>query len=43
MKKGETLYSISKKHHISMEKLIEYNNLKKNPQLKVGQKIKLVS
>lgn len=43
VKKGETLYSISKKHHISMEKLIEYNNLKKNPQLKVGQKIKLVS
>jgi membrane-bound lytic murein transglycosylase D len=43
VKKGETLYSISKKHHISMEKLIEYNNLKKNPQLRVGQKIKLVS
>lgn len=43
VKKGETLYSISKKHHIPMQKLIEYNNLKKNPQLRVGQKIKLVS
>ena len=43
VKKGETLYSISKKHNISVEKLIEYNNLKKNAQLKVGQKIKLVS
>lgn len=43
VKKGETLYSISKKHHIPMEKLIEYNNLKKNSQLKIGQKIKLVS
>jgi membrane-bound lytic murein transglycosylase D len=43
VKKGETLYSISKKHNISMEKLIEYNNLKKTSQLRVGQKIKLVS
>lgn len=43
VKKGETLYSISKKHNIPMQQLIEYNNLKKNPQLKVGQKIKLVS
>lgn len=43
VQKGETLYSISKKHNIPMEKLIEYNNLKKNSQLKIGQKIKLVS
>jgi len=43
VQKGETLYSISKKSKISVEKLIEYNDLKKNPQLKVGQKIKLVS
>eukprot|EP01012_Entosiphon_sulcatum_P020046 TRINITY_DN25018_c0_g1_i1.p1 TRINITY_DN25018_c0_g1~~TRINITY_DN25018_c0_g1_i1.p1 ORF type:complete len:513 (-),score=79.81 TRINITY_DN25018_c0_g1_i1:114-1652(-) len=43
VKKGETLYSISKKHNIPMQQLIETNNLKKNAQLKVGQKIKLVS
>lgn len=43
VQKGETLYSISKKHNIPMEKLIEYNNLKKNSQLRIGQKIKLVS
>ncbi len=43
VQKGETLYSISKKYHISVEKLIDNNNLKKNAQLKVGQKIKLIS
>lgn len=43
VKKGETLYGISKKYGISLDKLIEINNLKKNPQLQLGQKIKLVS
>ena len=43
VKKGETLYGISKKYGISMDKLIEINGLKKNPQLLLGQKIKLVS
>ncbi len=41
--KGETLYSISKKTNISVDKLLEYNELKKNAELKIGQKIKLVS
>ena len=43
VKKGETLYGISKKYGISVDKLIEINGLKKNPQLLLGQKIKLVS
>jgi membrane-bound lytic murein transglycosylase D len=43
VKKGETLYGISKKYGISIDKLIEINGLKKNPQLLLGQKIKLVS
>ncbi len=43
VKKGETLYGISKKYNISVDKLIEINNLKKNPQLLAGQQIKLVS
>ena len=43
VKKGETLYGISKKYGISVDKLIELNGLKKNPQLLLGQKIKLVS
>jgi membrane-bound lytic murein transglycosylase D len=43
VKRGETLYGISKKYGISPEKLIEMNGLKKNPQLLIGQKIKLVS
>ena len=43
VKKGETLYGISKKYGISVDKLIEINGLKKNPQLLMGQKIKLVS
>jgi membrane-bound lytic murein transglycosylase D len=43
VKKGETLYGISKKYGISVNKLIEINGLKKNPQLLMGQKIKLIS
>ena len=43
VKKGETLYGISKKYGISVDKLLEMNGLKKNPQLLFGQKIKLVS
>lgn len=43
VKKGETLYGISKKYNISMDKLIKINGLKKNPQLMMGQQIKLVS
>lgn len=43
VRKGETLFGISKKYGISMDKLIELNGLKKNPQLIIGQKIKLVS
>jgi len=43
VKKGETLYGISKKYNIGIEKLIEINGFKKNPQLLLGQKIKLVS
>jgi membrane-bound lytic murein transglycosylase D len=43
VKKGETLYGISKKYGISVDKLIEMNGLKKNPQLLMGQKIKLIS
>ena len=43
VKKGETLYGISKKYGISVDKLIELNGLKKNPQLLLGQKLKLIS
>ncbi|MDF2448997.1 MAG: soluble lytic murein transglycosylase-like protein [Bacteroidota bacterium] len=43
VKKGETLYGISKKYNISVDKLIEINGLKKNPQLLMGQQLKLVS
>lgn len=43
VQRGETLYGISKKYGISVQKLIEINNLKKNAQLQAGQKIKLVS
>jgi membrane-bound lytic murein transglycosylase D len=39
---GETLFRISKTYAISTEDLIKWNNLAKNPSLKIGQKIKLV-
>ena len=45
VQKGETLYQLSKKYGISLNDLIELNNLKKNAQLQRGQtiKVKLVS
>lgn len=38
VKKGETLFSISRKHHISVSKLKSLNGLKSNT-LKIGQKL----
>lgn len=39
---GETLFRISKIYSIPTEDLIKWNNLAKNPSLKIGQKIKLI-
>lgn len=39
---GETLFRISKTYSIATEDLIKWNNLGKNPSLKIGQKIKLI-
>jgi membrane-bound lytic murein transglycosylase D len=38
---GETLFKISKIYQVSIEDLIKWNNLGKNPSIRVGQKIKL--
>lgn len=40
VKKGETLYSISRKYHISISKLKEYNGLTSNV-LSIGQKLRV--
>ena len=40
VKKGDTLYSISKKHNTSIEKLKEKNNLNSDT-LNIGQKLKI--
>lgn len=40
VKKGETLYSISRKHGVSVSDLKKYNNLTSN-SIKVGQKLKV--
>jgi len=37
---GDTLYSISKKYNISIEKLCELNDMKDNIIIKIGQKIR---
>jgi LysM repeat protein len=39
VKKSETLYSISKQHHVTVEKLKQLNRLKSN-EIHVGQKLK---
>ena len=40
VKKGDTLYSISKKYNISIDEIKKNNNLKNN-QLSIGQKLKI--
>ena len=40
VKKGDTLYSLSKKYNISIDEIKKNNNLKNN-QLSVGQKLKI--
>ncbi len=39
VKKGENVYSIAKKHHVSAAQIQKWNNLKKGAQLKIGQKL----
>lgn len=41
VKKGETLYSISKKYGIKMDELLKINDLDKQSQLQLGQKLKV--
>jgi LysM repeat protein len=41
VKKGDTLYSISRKYNMSVQDLCKLNNLKENSILSVGQKLKL--
>lgn len=43
VKKGDNLYDISKKHHISVDKLCKINHIKKGSTLELGQKILLSS
>ena len=40
VKKGDTLYSLSKKYNISIDEIKKNNNLKNN-QLSIGQKLKI--
>jgi LysM repeat protein len=40
VKKGDTLYSISKKFNISISELIELNNISNN-NLSIGQSLKV--
>lgn len=41
VKKGDTLYAISKKYHTTVEKLCQLNHIKENSILQLGQKIKV--
>ena len=40
VKKGDTLYSISKKYKVPVDELIKKNNLKSN-NISIGQKLKI--
>lgn len=41
VKKGDTLYSISRKYNVSVQDLCKLNNLSENSILSIGQKLKL--
>ncbi len=41
VKAGETLFRIASQYGISVQKLIEWNKLGKNPNIQVGQKLKV--
>jgi membrane-bound lytic murein transglycosylase D len=41
VKPGDTLFKLARIYQIGVEDLIQWNNLGKNPSIKVGQKIKL--
>jgi len=41
IKQGDTLYALSRKYHISVEKLCQLNHISENSILSLGQKIKL--
>lgn len=41
VKKGDTLYSIAKKHATTIQKICRQNNIRKSHIIKVGQKLKL--
>ena len=40
VKKGDTLYSISKKYNISISELVKNNNIKNN-NISIGQSLKI--
>ena len=41
MKKGETVYALSKKYGVAMSVILEYNGIKDASKIIVGQKIKI--
>jgi membrane-bound lytic murein transglycosylase D len=43
VRKGDTLYSIAKRHELSVEDLRELNELSKNTSLHIGQKLRVSS
>ena len=41
VKRGDTLYSIAKKHHLSVEELMDLNDLRKGHKLHAGEKLRV--
>ncbi len=41
VKRGETVYSIGRKYHVSPTKILKLNRLKKSKKIKPGQKLKI--
>ena len=41
VRRGDTLYSISKKYSVTIDDLLKRNKMKKGQELKIGQKVLL--
>lgn len=41
VKKGDTLYSIAKRHHTTVDKICRLNNIKETTTLQIGRKLKV--
>src|SRR4029078_11636922 len=43
VKKGDTLYSVARRHHLTVDELLDLNQLERVRKLKVGERIRIAA